>query len=529
MSEAPARTPAITSRFAPTPRAYQGHLAVFRLVTTCNGGALDTTEVSLTVGTRSSDDPVGPDRYGYYAFDNTDTSYPDAPVYSWIEIDPNLGGSGTQVSLGDYGDYQDKSTAMNLPFTFRFYGEPFTRATICSNGWIAMGDTYLTDYRNWYLPGAGCPQQPDRRVLGRPPGGQLPGGPRLPEVRRRQPSLDRRSGAGCTTSPAGTATFQAILLDPAYHQTASGDGIIIFQYSSVANTDGTDGYATVGIQNFDHTDAITYTYFNNYPAGAATLVAGARHQVPAHQRPADRRHPGDGPQRLPQPRSAAGRRGEPARHDAGPTPAARTAPIGGTAPAGDLHGRLHPRRPRARLGSRRHHHGRPGHDPGLPPRRRRWAGHHRRDRARLHDRHRGAVRGRGHGGRPQRPRPGLAGLPRGAGGWVERADGAERRHLERGDPGPARRHSGRLLRPGPGRAGTRLHGPGRGARLPSTPSMSPSSLYTTDCEGAGDPAWQIGVTGDYATTGIWIRDDPVGTWYGTQPIQPEDDHTRIQV
>ena len=60
-----------------------------------------------------------------------------------------MGGNGTEVALGDYGDYQDKSTAVDLPFPFQFYGETFTSATICSNGWIAMGDTYLTDYRNW--------------------------------------------------------------------------------------------------------------------------------------------------------------------------------------------------------------------------------------------------------------------------------------------------------------------------------------------------------------------------------------------
>jgi hypothetical protein len=33
------------------------------------------------------------------------------------------------------------------------------------------------------------------------------------------------------------------------------------------------------------------------------------------------------------------------------------------------------------------------------------------------------------------------------------------------------------------------------------------------------------MSGDGATSGIWIRDDPIGTWLGTQPIQPEDDHT----
>jgi len=37
--------------------------------------------------------------------------------------------------------------------------------------------------------------------------------------------------------------------------------------------------------------------------------------------------------------------------------------------------------------------------------------------------------------------------------------------------------------------------------------------------------WQLGDAGDDATTGVWIRDDPVGTEYNGAPVQPEDDHT----
>ena len=54
-------------------------------------------------------------------------------------------------------------------------------------------------------------------------------------------------------------------------------------------------------------------------------------------------------------------------------------------------------------------------------------------------------------------------------------------------------------------------------------------FYSTDCEGTGDPAWQLGVSGGLCHRGIWVRADPVGTFYGLQPIQPEDDHTRTRV
>jgi hypothetical protein len=37
--------------------------------------------------------------------------------------------------------------------------------------------------------------------------------------------------------------------------------------------------------------------------------------------------------------------------------------------------------------------------------------------------------------------------------------------------------------------------------------------------------WSTSAAGDNATTGIWTRVDPNGTWWGDMPVQPEDDHT----
>jgi hypothetical protein len=40
-----------------------------------------------------------------------------------------------------------------------------------------------------------------------------------------------------------------------------------------------------------------------------------------------------------------------------------------------------------------------------------------------------------------------------------------------------------------------------------------------------DGSWTVGATGDDATTGIWVRADPVGTVYEGFVVQPEDDRT----
>jgi subtilisin family serine protease len=57
------------------------------------------------------------------------------------------------------------------------------------------------------------------------------------------------------------------------------------------------------------------------------------------------------------------------------------------------------------------------------------------------------------------------------------------------------------------------------------------SLYITEevyayaMEDPGDEAWQLGVPSDQADAGLWIRAEPVGTEYGGQVIQPDEDHT----
>jgi len=50
-------------------------------------------------------------------------------------------------------------------------------------------------------------------------------------------------------------------------------------------------------------------------------------------------------------------------------------------------------------------------------------------------------------------------------------------------------------------------------------------MYSTAAEDPADPNWQLGMSGDNATSGLWIREDPVGTVYNGVQCQPEDDHT----
>jgi hypothetical protein len=253
------------------PEAYRGYVGGLKLVLTFSGGTTDTTTLTIPVGDRTTADPTGPDLYGYYAFDDTDVSYPEHPTYNWIELDPSYGGSGaTEIVLGDTGDYQDKSRVVDIPFPFTYYGLPYTRATVCSNGWLAMGARTNTEYRNWTIPGAGGPEA---MIAGFWDDLYQPSGAK---VFQKYDSANhiwivewshmRESGNGYTE------TFEIILRDPAYWPTETGDGEILFQYSQVQVGDSIDGNATVGIENQTQSDGLLWTFFNRYTPGSATLI-----------------------------------------------------------------------------------------------------------------------------------------------------------------------------------------------------------------------------------------------------------------
>ncbi len=252
--------------------SYGGHLASFELTVSYNDGLQATTHTVATIGISTSDQPTGPDAYGYYAFDNTDAGSQMAPEYNWVGIDPDHGGQGTDLGLTDFGWEQDDTKTIRLPFDFGFYGDIYEFASICSNGWLAMGGTPVNFYRNFPLPAshsAGALIAPFWDNLNQT--GNKKVYTWYDEVEHRFIIQWYEMPNHYTSS---IQNFEVILLDPDYHPTTTGDGMIIFQYAEVHNTDSRDGYATVGIQNMPRTDGINYSYWNQYAPGAAPLAAG---------------------------------------------------------------------------------------------------------------------------------------------------------------------------------------------------------------------------------------------------------------
>jgi len=224
----------------------------------------------FVIGVLTTADPFGPDAYGYYCIDNTDVEYMGRPDYAWT----NYSSVGTQIYLPDFGNEQDASARLDLPFTFTFYGQDFDTITLCSNGWIAMGNqTYFTDFRNYPLPsalgansGMVCPFW-DNLVMGG--GGVYKYYDQTTHRLIIQYNAAHQSG--------GTEIFQAIFYDPDYYPTPTGDGEIVFMYNTFTNVMGPSSdndYSTVGIENEDHSLGLQYCYWDVYTPGAAYLANG---------------------------------------------------------------------------------------------------------------------------------------------------------------------------------------------------------------------------------------------------------------
>jgi hypothetical protein len=259
-----------------------GELADLEVVYTDNYGIMQIDTVSIALGLKSSTDAQGPDPYGYYCFDNTDTDYTQCPIYIWVEIDPDLGGSGTVLPLSDLYEEDDDSMDRNLPFTFRYYGEDVDEITVCTNGWISTRpNDAFTHFRNWPIPsGIG----PNGLIAGffddllTTNGGQVIDWYDAPNHRY----IIEWSGMRAYHSSSTVETFEIILFDPAYYPTPTGDGEILFQYHTITDvqgytgSSGDNGYSTIGIESPDKTIGIEVVYWNIYDDPAAAHLQDGR-------------------------------------------------------------------------------------------------------------------------------------------------------------------------------------------------------------------------------------------------------------
>lgn len=233
------------------------------------------TYYALTAGTASTTSPTGPDPYGYYAYDSFDPDFLSTPIYDWVEIDPELGGSAEVFLCSD-----DGSRVVNIPFTFRFYGRDYNQITICSNGWISMGATDVFDFYNHYIPAALGPYSMIAGYWDDLKGARIgeddEGNPIFANMRLLywHDAVNNRyivqwNDAYNQYNLTSLEKFQIIL-----YPRNNADGDIVIQYHTVDNPGITSNYCTVGIENHNQTVGLTYTHANQYPPTATPLQDG---------------------------------------------------------------------------------------------------------------------------------------------------------------------------------------------------------------------------------------------------------------
>ncbi|MDP8207958.1 MAG: C25 family cysteine peptidase [Candidatus Electryonea clarkiae] len=258
--------------------SFNGFICSAQMVVTSEIGQVDTVIFSIPLGSRSSTDPSGPDRYGYYALDNTDSDYQRYPEFDWVEVNPdddNNDFDGTELDLDDRGDDQDECIVIALPFQVQFYGETFDSITVSTNGWAALGSQgqYYGAMKNWPIPAPLGPYYMlapywDERTFGNISGiFAYYDEDNYRFVIEWYRVDDFYSNASCT--------FEIIIFDQREERlTYSGDNDILFQYGPIEHTGvgfSDTWWWTTGIEDGTQTDGIQYYYWREPSPGAVDL------------------------------------------------------------------------------------------------------------------------------------------------------------------------------------------------------------------------------------------------------------------
>lgn len=219
--------------------------------------------IYIPVALPSVHDPTGPDLYGYYAYSSDDNLWQQSPEYNWVEID----GIGTEIQRGGASNLTQTVT---LPFTFVHYGNTYSQLRISTDGWIAPGSGTLTAATNYSLPRQDAINNmvaafwDDLFFNGSQEVGKLI---YYSDVSNHR-FIVEWSNVGHFDDYTNKETFEIILLDPAYYNTNTGDGEIIFQYKTVSEP----GSSTLGIENSSEDIGLQYVFNEQYSITASEVT-----------------------------------------------------------------------------------------------------------------------------------------------------------------------------------------------------------------------------------------------------------------
>lgn len=230
----------------------------------------------LKIGAPSPSNATGPSEYGYYVLDDQDSLFQEKPEFSWIEIDPGFGGNGAPLNLKN-----DSTVTVNLPFTFKYFGIDHTSISISDNGYFIFGNSNASDPYNWPVPAVTLPDgfvavfwddfDPEVTDSSRDVYVYHDNTNHLfiIEWSRVQHIHNYQNPV-----PSELATFEAILYDPSYYPTSTGDGIINIQFLDVQDDDQWHNYSTTGFESQNHSDGIQLSFNGTRANGIPTIEGG---------------------------------------------------------------------------------------------------------------------------------------------------------------------------------------------------------------------------------------------------------------
>uniref|UniRef100_A0A7C4XB42 T9SS type A sorting domain-containing protein n=1 Tax=candidate division WOR-3 bacterium TaxID=2052148 RepID=A0A7C4XB42_UNCW3 len=253
--------------FSVSPNA-RSHSAPFEIYLIDAQGDTFYSNFSLFVS-GNENGAIGPDPYGYYIYDDTDTLTGNAPVYNWFEIAP----PGPGLIVSEITDEDADTVTYPLPFVFKYYGTEYNTIGLCSNGFLELNNSTYRFGENTPIPLPGGP----KRLLApfwddldpRP----APDG--YGDIYYYSDTTNHRwiieyKECGHYGNPTVRETFQAILLDPQYYPTPTGDGEVLFLYNTVANANEN----SVGMEDETETRGLQYVYNSSYDPNAMPLING---------------------------------------------------------------------------------------------------------------------------------------------------------------------------------------------------------------------------------------------------------------
>jgi hypothetical protein len=245
------------------PGCPDNHAINIRLLMKDQTGDTWPADVAFTV--RRLDGVIGPDPYGYYIYDDTDTLSGNAPVYDWLEIDPLAGGPGSLVA--EITDEDADTVTYSIPFPFKYYDQTYGSVGLCSNGFAELGSSTYRFGANTHIPQLGGPKgmlAPFWDDLAPNVNGDIAC---YSDTLNHTWILEFKDCSHYDNN-ANRETFQMILRDPQYYPTPTADGEIIFQYQQVADASSN----SIGFEDGSESRGLEYLYDGVYNANAAPLI-----------------------------------------------------------------------------------------------------------------------------------------------------------------------------------------------------------------------------------------------------------------